>query len=98
MRQRDEILKKLKAEVYAQMATVSKNPKYPDLIRNLITEVGVLWLACGCVVDVFQGLLTIMELEVEVLCRQEDEKIVKAQLQPAIEEYKRILTRVRPVT
>ncbi len=40
MRRRDALLKDLKTEVTGRLADVSKNPKYPDLIKMLIIEVG----------------------------------------------------------
>lgn len=75
MRRRDALLKELKQEVTNRLAEVSKNPKYPDLIKTLIIE----------------GLITIMEPKVEVRCRQVDLNIVQRQLQPALEEFKALM-------
>jgi len=71
MRERDKIMKKLKEEVAQELAAVSKNNKYPDLIRYLIA----------------QGLMIITENKVEVQCRKEDETIVKNELKSAVKLY-----------
>lgn len=75
MRRRDILLKELKTEVTSRLAEVAKNPKYPDLIKNLIIE----------------GLITIMESKVEIKCRQVDLSIVQRQLDPALEQFKALM-------
>lgn len=75
MRERDGVLKNLKDAVVERMATVHKNPKYAELLRALITE----------------ALMVIMEKRVEVRCRKEDLAVVKAQLEPAVNDYKALL-------
>jgi len=71
MRERDKIMKKVKEEVASELAAVSKNAKYPDLLRYLIA----------------QGLMIITENKVDVQCRKEDESIVRAQLPAAVKLY-----------
>jgi len=77
MRERDRILKQLKADVAARLADVSKHPKYPELIRALIC----------------QGLLTIMEKNVELKCREVDLPVVQEQLPLAYEAFKQIVVK-----
>jgi V-type H+-transporting ATPase subunit E len=71
MRARDRVIKQLKDEVLEQLAEVSKNAKYPELIRYLIA----------------QGLMIITENVVDVQCRKEDEKIVRNELNAAKKLY-----------
>lgn len=71
MRERDKIMKKVKEEVANELAAVSKNAKYPDLVRYLIA----------------QGLMIITENKVDVQCRKEDVDIVRAQLPSAVKLY-----------
>jgi len=72
MRARDLKMIELKREVIAKLATISADPKYRDLIRFLIAE----------------GLMTLLEHEVSLRCRKEDEKIVEAELPKALQQFK----------
>jgi len=68
MRARDNKMNELKREVIAKLATISKDAKYKDLVRFLIA----------------QGLMTLLEKEVTLQCRQEDLAIVQAELPKAL--------------
>jgi V-type H+-transporting ATPase subunit E len=75
MRERDAIIKHVKEDVRKELNTVSSNAKYGDLIRALI----------------IQGLSTVMENHVEVRCREEDLKVVEAQIKPSLKEFKELM-------
>jgi len=77
MRRRDERVKALKKEIYAKLALVAEEKKeqYPELICSLIV----------------QGLLTISEEDVTIVCRKEDVKIVQAQIEPAIKRFRELI-------
>jgi V-type H+-transporting ATPase subunit E len=77
MRDRDELLQELKKTISAELANVSSHPKYPDLVSALIV----------------QALLTILEHEVEVRCRQVDLPIVQKVLPGAVAQFKTIVQR-----
>jgi len=71
MKERDIIIKKLRDEVVEKLADVSRNSRYPDLLKYLIV----------------QGLMTIAENKVILQCRSEDISVVKAQIPAAIKFY-----------
>jgi V-type H+-transporting ATPase subunit E len=75
MRARNDKLKEVKDELRTKMATISSNPKYPELVKFLLVE----------------GFMTIMEQDVTVLCREEDRAVVEAQLKPAIATFKKTM-------
>jgi len=77
MRRRDDKVKALKKEIYAKLASVAEEKKalYPDLISSLLT----------------QGLLTIQEDEITVICRKQDVAIVQAQIEPAVKKFKELV-------
>jgi len=75
MRERDRILKELKASILDRLTEVAKHKQYPDLVKVLI----------------IQGLLTILEDKVEVRCRQADARIVEAALPEALKQFKSIV-------
>merc|ERR1719273_398377 len=62
MQKRNDLLINLKTEILESLCQVSKNPSYPTFIRYLIVE----------------GLTHIMEEDVEVQCRKEDEYLPPA--------------------
>jgi len=64
MREREKIVNRVKSDVFGELAQVSANAKYADLIRFLIAE----------------GLTIIAETNVVIQCRKEDEAIVRGQL------------------
>jgi len=82
MRKRDQKMKQLKDEVTDKLADVSKNPKYPDLIRFLL----------------IQGFMTIMEPKVIVQCREEDFQIVKDQLDTALHGFQEVISQAAGVS
>jgi len=82
MRERDTVVKILKEEVTDQLSEVAKNDRYPDLVKYLIA----------------QSLMIITENSVVCQCRKEDEKIVKAQLEPAIKLYQEFIKTATGVT
>jgi len=82
MAERETIVSKVKGDVLVALATVGQNPKYPDLIRFLIA----------------QGLMIITENKVIVQFRQEDEKIVQAELPAALKLYKEYVREQTGVT
>ena len=71
MRARDNKMNALKREVIAELATISSDPKYRDLIRFLVA----------------QGLMTMLEHEVSLQCRAEDLAIVQAELPKALQMF-----------
>jgi len=71
MQHRDEKMNAVKAAVTEQLASVSSNPEYPNLIKSLLAE----------------GLLRMMEKTVEVRCREVDRKVVESQLKAAVALY-----------
>jgi len=77
MRRRDDKVKALKKEIYGKLALVAeeKRDQYPELICSLLV----------------QGLLTISEEDVTVICRKEDVKIVQAQIEPAVKKLKELI-------
>eukprot|EP00343_Euplotes_focardii_P009447 CAMPEP_0205823534 /NCGR_PEP_ID=MMETSP0206-20130828/17138_1 /ASSEMBLY_ACC=CAM_ASM_000279 /TAXON_ID=36767 /ORGANISM="Euplotes focardii, Strain TN1" /LENGTH=248 /DNA_ID=CAMNT_0053120831 /DNA_START=20 /DNA_END=766 /DNA_ORIENTATION=- len=75
MRERDTKIKELKNETLDRLAEVSRNPKYPELIRFCIS----------------QGLLNLMEAKVTLRCRKEDLEIVQGQVKAAIDMYDDVL-------
>lgn len=72
MKDRDDLLQKLKGEILAKLAKVCKSDAYPALLKKLIV----------------QGLIKIEEPEVEVAVRPEDKAIVMRVLPEAIQEYR----------
>jgi len=75
MRKRDGKIKQLKDDVTVQMADISKNAKYPELIRFLL----------------IQGLMTMMEPKVTVQCRQEDVDVVEKQVDAAVTGFQQVM-------
>jgi len=75
MRARDNKMNELKREVIAKLATISKDAKYKDLVRFLIA----------------QGLMTLLEKEVTLQCRQEDLAIVQAELPKALQQFQDLM-------
>jgi len=75
MRERDQIMKKLKEEVLQKLSEISQNSKYPELIRFLIV----------------QGLMTLSENKVVLQCRSEDAALVKKEIPVAIKSYQDII-------
>lgn len=75
MQARDELLDRLREDVRERLGDVAKHAEYPALLRALMVE----------------GFATVLEDRVQVVCRAEDEKIVRAELPAAVAEYKRIL-------
>ncbi len=71
MRARDNKMIELKKEVTARLAAISGDAKYRDLVRFLIA----------------QGLMTLLEHEVTLQCRQEDVQIVQAELPKALQMF-----------
>jgi len=83
MEERNKIMKQVKTECLTELAHVSKNAKYPQLCMYLIV----------------QGLMTITETQVALQCREEDLKIVEAQIEPAMKLYQDFVfaqTGIRP--
>lgn len=60
-------------ETRARLEGLAKSGDYKAMLRNLIA----------------QGLLTLMETNVQVQCRQEDESLVRAVIPEAVAEYKK---------
>ena len=77
MKDRDDKMRALKRETLSRLAQIPSHPKYPELIRLLITE----------------SLMTIAEKVVFVQCRKEDEEIVRAQLDAAVQGYIEIMSK-----
>jgi len=77
MQKRQDLLQNLYSQILAGLCEVSKDPQYGTFIRYCIVE----------------GLTTIMEEQVEVVCRKEDLQIVESQLKPAREEYIKLVER-----
>jgi len=75
MRERDQILKELKLSIVDKLSEVSKHPKYQDFLLSLIV----------------QGLLTILEHQVEIRCRETDVALVKKVLPTAVEQFKALV-------
>jgi len=75
MRERDRILKELKATISDQLADVGSHPQYPSFVKALIV----------------QGLLTILEYTIELRCREADLAIVKKVLPDAVTQFKQIV-------
>jgi hypothetical protein len=71
MRARDDKMNQLKKEVTARLAAISSDAKYRDLVRFLIA----------------QGLMTLLEHEVVLQCRQQDLAIVQAELPKALQLF-----------
>lgn len=76
MKDRDELLEKLKAEALAKLAKVCKGAEYPAILKKLIV----------------QGLVKIEESTVEVACRPEDKAIVTRILPEAVAEFRALMT------
>ena len=76
MKDRDDLLEKLKGEILAKLAKVCKGAEYPALLKKLIV----------------QGLIKIQETEVEVACRTEDLATVKRILPEAVSEFRAVMT------
>ena len=72
----------LKREVITKLAEVSRDPKYKELVRFLIA----------------QGLMTLLEHEVTLQCRQEDLKIVEAELPTALKMFREQLIKSTGIT
>jgi len=84
MRRRDEKIRHVKGEVMKRLATVSSNPKYPELIRFLLA----------------QSFMTMQEEDVVIHGRKEDLKIIEAQLPEAVRLYQTTIkqaTGIEPV-
>jgi len=75
MKVRDELLQTLLSEAGAKCAMVARGQNYPHLIQKLIV----------------QGLIKIEEMEVTIVCRQEDAATVSKVLPKAIAEYVEIM-------
>lgn len=75
MRERDRILKELKASISEKLSEVAGHPKYAELVLSLIV----------------QGLITILEDKVELKCRQADLSIVEKALPTALKQFKEIV-------
>eukprot|EP01006_Ploeotia_vitrea_P007023 TRINITY_DN15652_c0_g1_i2.p2 TRINITY_DN15652_c0_g1~~TRINITY_DN15652_c0_g1_i2.p2 ORF type:complete len:193 (+),score=108.88 TRINITY_DN15652_c0_g1_i2:102-680(+) len=75
MEDRDKILREMQQEVLARLAKASEHPQYKTLCKALIV----------------QGLLVIMESEVEIRCRKEDLKIVDGVVKDALKEFKQLV-------
>lgn len=71
MRARDNKMNELKREVTAKLSGVASDPKYRDLVRFLIA----------------QGLMTMLEHEVSLQCRQQDLAIVQSELPKALQMF-----------
>jgi V-type H+-transporting ATPase subunit E len=71
MRKRDEKINELKKAVTEKLADISSRKEYKDLVRYLIA----------------QGLMTMMEHNITLRCRQQDVKIVQAELPAAIKLF-----------
>jgi len=82
MKMRDEKMKELKKEVLMKLASVSKEPKYRELMRFLIA----------------QGLMTLLEPEAVLQCRAEDLDIVKAELPKALELFQTTMKNAAGIT
>jgi len=82
MRERDGIIREVKEEVISRLSSVATNAKYPELLRYLIA----------------QGLMIITENRVILQCRQEDEKVIRAQVQSAVKLYQDFITEQTAVT
>jgi len=77
MEKRNNLLVNLKQNILDDLVKVSKNSDYGTFIRYCIVE----------------GLTIIMEDNVEVICRKEDEKVVQDELKAAKEEYIKLVKR-----
>jgi len=75
MRERDQILKELKQQIFSKLVEVASHFKYPEFVQALLV----------------QGLLTILEKNVEVRCREIDQAVVKKVLPAAVQEFKQIV-------
>mmetsp|Transcript_18573 Transcript_18573/g.26055 ORF Transcript_18573/g.26055 Transcript_18573/m.26055 type:complete len:248 (-) Transcript_18573:223-966(-) len=82
MRGRHDKMGSLKTTVLSELANVSKNPQYSQLILYLL----------------IQGLINIIEEEVTVQCRKEDRAIVEGQLAPAVAQYKAAIAKETGIT
>jgi len=83
MRRRDDKINELKNEVLIKLAEVAKDDRYSDLLKFLIS----------------QGLMTLMEDDVVLQCRECDLGLVKKQLPGAIQQYRDVMkqaTQVEP--
>lgn len=76
MKDRDELMDKLKAEALAKLSKVCKGPEYPAFLKKLIV----------------QGLVKIEEPVVEVAVRPEDKATVTRILPEAVQEFRAIMT------
>jgi len=77
MQKRNDLLVDLKNELLSELCQVSKDPNYGTFIRYCIVE----------------GLTIMMEETVDVVCRKEDDKIVKGEIKAAKEEYIKLVKR-----
>lgn len=82
MRERDNLVNSVKAEVLAKLAGVSKHAKYPELIKLLIVE----------------GLIRTMEPKTTLNARKEDLAVVKKVLPDAIALFKKMIKESTDVT
>ncbi len=82
MRHRDDKMNDLKCEVLIRLAEASKDSKYPELLRFLIT----------------QGLMTLLENKVAIRVRQEDLSVAKKELPAAIKLFQETLQKASGVT
>lgn len=82
MHKRNDLINSLKNETLAALCDVGRHKEYATFIRYLIVE----------------GLTTIMEEKVEVLCRKCDQKIVEGEIKASREEYLKLVTRECGIT
>ena len=71
MRARDNKMIELKKEMTTRLSAISGDAKYRDLIRFLLA----------------QGLMTLLEHDITLQCRQEDLAIVQAELPKALQLF-----------
>lgn len=76
MRARDAKMNELKHSCLRKLGELSKEAKYKELVRYLIA----------------QGLLVMQEQTIKIQCRQEDLKIVQAELEPAVNLFKKTMS------
>jgi len=75
MRFRDDLMNTLRAAVLEKLLAVSKHKKYRELLKFLLV----------------QGLMTLMEEQVLVQCRKEDEDLVKGLLEESTKEFQEFM-------
>ena len=78
MKTTNELIIKLYKE--SRVKIVQKQKESPEIYKELIKNL------------IIQGLIKLMEPEVNIRCRKSDEKIVQSVLESASAEYKRLLS------